>query len=284
VLVDVVGWLPGSFPTPTKLSGLNIAPFIGSPKPLAPTANLLRELTDRVAPYTDWIRTYQCADGFDPFAAEARRLGLHMTVGAWLSTDTARNRREIDCVIAQAKAGNAEVVIVGNETLRNSWLTTTQLTTFIREVRAAVPAAVKVTTAEPDPVWFAHPSLFGEVDVVYANIYPFWASSPIAGAVAHLDGTYNLLRAAAGGKPITISETGWPTCGPARDGAVPSDANAATYLAGMSAWSRTNGVRVFWLEAYDLAFKAKPGDPTEGCWGIWTADGLFKPGMRNALN
>jgi exo-beta-1,3-glucanase (GH17 family) len=284
VLVDVVGWLPGSFPTPTKLSGLNVAPFIGSPRALAPTPNLLRELTDRVAPYTEWMRTYQCADGFDSFAVEARRLGLHMTMGAWLSTDSARNRREIDCVIAQAKAGNAEVIIVGNETLKNNWLTTAQLTTFIREVRAAVPAAVKVTTAEPDPIWFAHPSLFAEVDVVYANIYPFWASSPVAGAVAHLDGTYNLLRAAAGGKPITISETGWPTCGPARDGAVPSDANAATYLAGISAWSRSNGVRVFWLEAYDLAFKGKPGDPTEGCWGIWTADGLFKPGMREALN
>ena len=279
VLVDVVGWLPGSFPTPAKLLGINLAPYIGRPT-IEVTPLIIHELTDRVAPYTEWIRTYQCTGGFDNFAIEARNLSLHLAMGAWLTADLAGNRREIDCLIAQAKAGNAEVVVVGNETLKRGSLTQAQLTAYIKEVKAAVPGVIKVTTAEPDPVWLAHPGLFAEVDVVYANIYPFWASSPIEGAVAHLAGTYDILKTAAGGKPITISETGWPTCGASQGAAVPSDANAARYLAGISTWAKANNVPFFWLEAYDLAFKALSANSVEGCWGIWTADGLMKPGFR----
>jgi exo-beta-1,3-glucanase (GH17 family) len=282
VLVDVVGWLPGSFPVPAKLHGINIAPFIGSPT-LATTPQLMHELTDRVAPYTEWIRTYQCTGGFDRFATEAHSLGLHLAMGAWLTPDSAGNRREIDCIIAQAKAGNAEVVVIGNETIKKGWLSAAQLTTYLREVKAAVPSSVKVTTAEPDPEWLSHTALFGEVDVVFANIYPFWASSPVEGAVAHLSSTYDILKAAAGGKPITISETGWPTCGASGGGALPSDANAAIYLAGIAAWAKAHNVPYFWLEAYDLAFKSSGPTSVEGCWGIWTPNGLIKPGFRSAF-
>ncbi len=281
VLVDVVGWLPGSFPTPSKVHGINVAPYIGRPT-IEVTPLIIHELTDRVAPYTDWIRTYQCTGGFDRFAVEARTLGLHLAMGAWLTGSIAANRQEIDCLIAQAKAGNAEVVVVGNETLKRNWLTESQLTAYVREVRASVPATVKVTTAEPDPIWLAHTGLFAEVDVVFANIYPFWASSPVEGAVAHLAGTYDILKTAAGAKPITISETGWPTCGPSQGGAIPSDANAATYLAGISTWAKAKGVPYFWLEAYDLAFKSAGTNSVEGCWGIWTANGLMKPGFRTS--
>ena len=283
VLVDVVGWLPGTAPVPKPLSGINLSPFIGGPPALPVTPQLVRELTDRVAPYTKWIRTYECAGGFAAFPAEARAHGLKIALGGWLSKDAAKNRVEVDCVIRQANAGNADLVVIGNEVLKRGDLTESALLAFVNEVKAAV--SVPVTTVDTDAVLLAHPNLMAAVEEVFANIYPYWAGVGIESAVANLQTTYAAVKTAAGTKAVTISETGWPSCGSVKGGASPSPGNAARYLAGVTAWANGAGVSYFWMEAYDQAFKASfSAGQADACFGLWTEGGELKPGMREAFN
>ncbi len=282
LIVDIVGWLPGDVPTVKPLNGINLSPFIGSP-PAVVTPELVRELSDRVAPYTEWIRSYECSGSFGSFATEARRLGLKIGLGGWLSKDATRNRTELDCVIKQANAGNADVVVIGNEVLKRGDLSEAQLIAFVNEVKAAV--TVPVTTVDTDAVLIAHPSVLAAVEVVYANIYPYWAGIGIDNALANLQTSFAAVVTAAGTKPVTISETGWPTCGSTKGAAVPSVVNAATYLAIVKAWAATSNVPYFWMEGYDLAFKSTfiPGG-ADACFGLWTEGGELKPGMRAAFN
>ncbi len=279
LIVDVVGWLPGDSPVPKPIFGMNLAPFIGGPPALTLTGSLARELTGQISPYTEWIRTYECSGAFSEFPIEARRLGRKIAVGGWISRDAARNRREVDCVIAQAQAGRADLVIIGSESVARGDVSESQLVSFIREIRAVV--TVPVTTAEPDPVLFAHPALMSEASVVFANVSPFFTGIPIDRALSALQATYAQLRNANPGKTIYISETGWPACGAARGGAIPSAENSARYLNEVAMWASSAGVAWFWFEAYDQAWKATTSEGVAGaCAGLWTAGGELKPGMR----
>lgn len=275
LIVDVLGWLPGTTPTPPSMYGIDLAPFLGGPPAGPVTGDLVRELTERVAPSVGWIRTYECGGPFLRFPVEARRLGVKIAVGAWLSGDTVRDRAEVDCAVFQANAGNADMIVIGSETQRRKDLTEAELIAFLdlAQQRTTVP----VTTAETDTMWKASPNLVASVDVVFANVYPFWAGVAIDKAGANLADSYAKLKAASAGKPVTISETGWPTCGSAVGEAVPSAGNASTYFAAATAWAKNANVPMFWMEAYDQAFKGRgPLGPVEACWGLWTAGGTRK--------
>lgn len=272
VIVDVVGWIPGVTPQPAKVHGINLSPFLGTPKVIPLSDGFIHELTDRLTPYTEWIRTYECSGFLGRFPVEARRAGMKVVVGAWMSQDEARNRREIECVVSLANGGYADMVVVGSETLRNGTRTEAQLLAHLADVNARVQ--VPVTTAETDATLRARPNIIAAVDVVFANIYPYWVGIPIEQAATNLAESYARLQAVSGGRQVIISETGWPTCTAGVGAAVPSVDNAARYIREVSAWAKTNGVSWFWFSAYDEA--AKTGEPVEKCWGAWTVAGERK--------
>lgn len=283
LIVDIVGWLPGGSASPKPMHGLNIAPFIGGPPPLIATAPLVTELTERVAPYAKWIRTYECSGPFRQFAIDARRLGMKITLGGWISRDLTKNRQEIDCLIEQAAAGNADLIVVGTESLRRLDTTEAQLIGYINEVAATT--TIPVTTSETDPTLLARPALISAVDVVFANIEPFWAGVSVETAASNLHISYAKLQAAAEAKPVVIGETGWPTCGETIGAAVPSIENSARYLSDVRAWADPAGVAYFWFEAYDQAWKASgPEGALGACWGLWTGGGELKRGLRPTFN
>ena len=283
LIVDIVGWMPGGRASPKPMYGLNIAPFIGGPPPLVATAPLVTELTDRVAPYAKWIRTYECSGAFRQFAVDAHRLGMRIALGGWISGNQAKNRQEIDCLIEQAAAGNADLIIVGTEALRRLDATDAQLIGFINEVAATT--TIPVTTSETDAALLGRPAVVAAVDVVFANVEPFWAGVAVETAASNLQATYAKLQAASGAKPVIIGETGWPTCGDPMGAAVPSVENAARYLGDLRAWADPAGVPYFWFEAYDQAWKASGQEGTLGaCWGLWTAGGEMKRGFRPTFN
>ncbi len=283
LIVDIVGWLPGGSTAPKPMHGMNIAPFIGGPPPLIATAPLVTELTERVAPYARWIRTYECSGAFRQFPADARRMGMKIALGGWISQDRTKNRQELDCLIEQAAAGNADLIVVGTESLRRLDTTESQLIGYINEVAAAT--AIPVTTSETDAAFLVRPALIGAVDVIFANIEPFWAGVSADKAASNLQTTYAKLQTAAGAKPVAIGETGWPTCGETTGAAVPSIENAARYLADLRAWADPAGVAYFWFEAYDQAWKATGQEGVLGaCWGVWTGGGELKRGLRPTFN
>ena len=116
---------------------------------------------------------------------------------------------------------------------------------------------------------------------MFVSIHPYWTGTSIDGALAELQTRYAAVVAAAGGKPVVISETGWPTCGAVRGAAVPSQENAVRYLGEVTRWAATAKVPYFWLEAYDQAWKANAAEgPVGSCWGLWTENGELKKGFR----
>jgi GPH family glycoside/pentoside/hexuronide:cation symporter len=77
----------------------------------------VRRRIELVAPHTRWVRSFSCTEGHELIPRIAAEKGLKTMVGAWISTDRARNEREIDALIALAQAGQVGVAVVGNEVL-----------------------------------------------------------------------------------------------------------------------------------------------------------------------
>jgi exo-beta-1,3-glucanase (GH17 family) len=265
-----------------RLIGLNFSPYVDGQDPnLGSVVNeaQLRTRLQIVAPYTQWVRTFGSTHGLERTGAVARSLGLKVALGAWLGRDRAANGLEIDNVIEAARAVQAGMVIVGSEVLLRGDLTESELLAHIQQVRAALPG-IPVTTADVYGQLLAHPAIVAAVDVVLVNYYPYWEGVPIQYALASLHRHHQQIVAAAGGKPIVVSETGWPTCGNTVGQAVPSLSNAAFYYLNFVSWARANAVSFFYFSALDETWKARYEGPQGACWGVWDKNGSLKAGMH----
>ncbi len=275
-------------PTPSvqyKIFGLNYGPFTQEGQnpnegTIIPVEQLAREIA-QIAPYTQWIRTYGCS-GLEQVVPIAHQHGLMVAMGAWLSKDEIANTQEIACLIENATIYQPEMVIVGNETLYRKDLTSIELLGYLDQVRSALPDTL-VTTSDTSGSWFDHPDLVSGVDVLLANIYPYWERIDIDQAVLAVNLTYQRLTNLAGEKEVWIAETGWPDEGKIMDDAEPSPENAAYYFLNFTSWASLNNVNYFYFEAFDEPWKATLENPQESHWGLWTND-LLKPGMERVFD
>ncbi len=253
------------------LSGLCFSPYLPGQGPdwtgpLPP--DQVRSRLAVVAPATDWVRSYGTENGLETIGRFSHELGRKAAVGAWLSRDRAANERQIAGLIAIGKAGQADVLIVGSETLLRGDLSEADLLGYIARVRQAVPG-VPVTTAETYNIYLDHPALFGAVDQVYVHIYPFWNGVGIDRAVTAMGEAYAQVKHNAGGKSVVIAETGWPSAGEPNGAAVPSAANAERYFREFTAWAKGGQVPYFYFEAFDEAWKAQHEGERGAHWGLW---------------
>ena len=81
---------------------------------------------------------------------------------------------------------------------------------------------------------------------------------------------YRQASQAANGKPVIVSETGWPNIGSATDGAEPSYENAVKYFVDTCKWAEEEDVEIFYFSAFD-----EEGD-VGAYWGLWDKDGRPK--------
>ena len=106
-----------------KLYCVSYAPFRGTQSPLGSPIRISAEQIDddlaRLSKVTDCVRTYSMELGLDQVPGIARRLGMKVIQGLWLSNKPDRNRQEIDAVIALAKRypDVIQSIVVGNEVL-----------------------------------------------------------------------------------------------------------------------------------------------------------------------
>jgi GPH family glycoside/pentoside/hexuronide:cation symporter len=155
-------------------------------------------------------------------------------------------------------------------------MTAEKLISYLRSLRAALPAGVAVTTAEPVATWREHPELIREVDVVYAKLHPFWNGVPIEDAVNNLSMEYRELLLLAGDRPVVVSETGWPSGGRSHLQAYPSSENAHRYYLEFREWADKNRVDYFYFEAYDEQWTGQSPNDVEQHWGVWLSNGTMK--------
>jgi glucan 1,3-beta-glucosidase len=257
-------------------------PNLGDQANLAQVNGLIQLVKDR----TLWFRTF----GVDSEALRAVGEIVHElgpdkrhALGIWLGPDQAVNAQQVQLGIDVALAGHADLVIVGSEVLLRNDLSLSQLLAHIATVRAALPAGLPVTTAALDTTYLAQPALVDAVDLAAINVYPFWAGTPLADAVTQLACRVQAVQTISNGKPVWISETGWPSGGDPVGAAVPSPKNAALYFREFVSWAAAKDVPYFYFAARDEAWKTKLEGSLGATWGLWTAADALKPGLAKVF-
>jgi exo-beta-1,3-glucanase (GH17 family) len=283
-----------------KLTSLSFAPFRAGQSPIEkvmPTPEQIEEDISLLADKTHSIRTYTSLEGFEIVPDLARKYGLTMIQGAWLTYelpfDPAKlspeevqelneakehNHKEIKELIRSANA-NPDVVkrvMVGNEVLLRGEMEPEQLIKYIREVKKAVKQPVSY--ADVWSFYMRYPEIGKEVDFITIHILPYWEDEPLEvnDAVAHIEKTYKQVyeqvQALYPGKPILIGESGWPSDGRQRGWAVPSVANSAKFIRGLIQVSKKNGFDLNIVEAFDQPWKSALEGVVGANWGLLSAD------------
>ncbi|MEO1417389.1 MAG: MFS transporter [Bacteroidota bacterium] len=266
------------------IHGLSFSPYVeGQDAGSILSAYQIQRRMEVICPYTQNIRSFSCTEGNELIPRIAREKGLNTMVGAWLSNDRERNEREIQALIRLAKEGVVDVATVGNEVLMRGELTPEEIIDYVKRVRAQIPSDVPVGYVDAYYQFLDHPALIDAVDVVLINCYPFWEGADNKYALAYLDHMYELTQQVAGGKPIIITETGWPSSGQAVESAEPSKENALRYFIDAQTWAASKGIDMFYFSSFDESWKVTQEGEVGGQWGLWDKNEHLKYGTLTRL-
>ena len=148
-------------------------------------------------------------------------------------------------------------------------MTSSDLAATIRSVKSQV--AVPVTYADVWEFWLRNREIYEAVDFVTIHILPYWEDFPIRAryAAAHVDAIRKQMAVAFPGKEILIGETGWPSQGRMRAGALPSRTNQARVVSEILDLAKRENFRVNLIEAYDQPWKRQLEGTVGGYWGLF---------------
>lgn len=260
------------------IHGLCFSPYVEGQGPGTEVGeHQIRERLAVVRPHTRWVRSFSCTEGHQHTPRIAHEMGLKTLVGAWLGTDREINRREVDGLIEVARAGHVDIAAVGNEVLLRGDLSEDELLAEIARVREALPG-VPVGYVDAYFLFEKHPRVTAACDVVLTNCYPFWEGCPREQAVAYMRTMFARTLAAAPGKRVVISETGWPDQGSPFHASVPSPDGTMRYFVDTMRWAEAEGIEVFWFSSFDEAWKVGAEGDVGAYWGLWDKDARPKFG------
>jgi exo-beta-1,3-glucanase (GH17 family) len=260
-----------------KLQCVSYAPFRNAQTPLVETTQIsteqIAEDLAQLAKVTDCVRTYSIENGLDQVPALAAKLGLKVIQGIWLGSNRLKNLAQISTAVQLAKKypGTITALVVGNEVLLRGEMTTADLVANIRSVKAQVQ--VPVTYADVWEFWLKNREIYDAVDFVTIHILPYWEDFPIKAkfAASHVDSIRRHMAVAFPGKEILIGETGWPSQGRMREGALPSRTSQARVVSEILDTAKREGFRVNLIEAYDQPWKRQLEGTVGGYWGLFDA-------------
>jgi hypothetical protein len=148
-------------------------------------------------------------------------------------------------------------------------MTEGDLAAIIRSVKSQV--TVPVTYADVWEYWRKNREIADTVDFITIHILPYWEDVPIRAKFAadHVDSIRKDMAANFPGKEILIGETGWPSEGRMREGALPSRTNQARVVSEILARATQENFRVNLIEAYDQPWKRQLEGTVGGYWGLF---------------
>jgi exo-beta-1,3-glucanase (GH17 family) len=265
---------PSPFDPGEKLYCVSYAPFHGPQTPIDPTTHIepaqIDEDLAQLALITDCVRTYSVDFGLDYVPQAARKHGLNLLLGLWLSSRPERNQFQITRGIALVKEfpDVIRAVVVGNETILRGEISPAALADTLRSVKAQVQKPV--TYADVWEFWLRNRELASAVDFVTIHILPYWEDLPIPAehAADHVASIRKRAAAAFPDKEIVIGESGWPSAGRMREGALPSRSNQARILRDIIARGKGENFHVNVIEAYDQPWKRYLEGTVGGHWGL----------------
>jgi exo-beta-1,3-glucanase (GH17 family) len=258
-----------------KLLCVSYAPFRDAQTPLLETTQIapqqLAEDLAQLAKISDCVRTYSVDNGLDQVPALAAKVGLKVIQGIWLGSNRLKNLAQISTVVGLTKQypGVITSVVVGNEVLLRGEMTASDLAATIRSVKSQV--SVPVTYADVWEYWLRNREVYDAVDFVTIHILPYWEDFPIRAryAASHVDDIRKRMAIAFPGKEILIGETGWPSEGRMREGALPSRTNQARVVSEILGLAKQENFRVNLIEAYDQPWKRQLEGTVGGYWGLF---------------
>ncbi|MBV8320816.1 MAG: beta-(1-6) glucans synthase [Hyphomicrobiales bacterium] len=272
--------MPPSPLTPgEKLYCVSYSPFRGAQTPIGPDIPVdPRQIDEDLAQLkqiTDCVRTYSVDHGLDRIPELAKRHGMKVLQGLWLSNKPELSRKQVATTIALAKRFPDVIaaVIVGNEVLLRGEMSAPDLIGTIREVKAQV--SVPVTYADVWEFWLRHRDIAAAVDFVTIHILPYWEDFPIPArdAADHVDAIRKRVAAAFPDKDVFVGEFGWPSAGRMRESALPSPVNQAFAMHEVLDRAKRENYRVNLIEAYDQPWKRWLEGTVGGHWGLFDAYG-----------
>ena len=230
---------------------------------------------DVIAPYTKWVRSFSCTNGNELIPQAAHNKGLKTMVGAWIGNDKAQNNKEIDALIQLAKNKLVDIAVVGNEVLMRGDLSVQEIIAHINKVKKELPG-IPVGYVDAYYQFHEHPELIEVCDVILANCYPFWEGSNIEEATRYLRQMYTVTKDISKGKPVIITETGWPNQGDSVAGATPTTENAMKYFISASNMSKKNSIPLFYFSSFDESWKVHQEGDVGARWGLWDTSEKLK--------
>lgn len=258
-----------------KIYGICFSPYTEGQEPGDEiTEEQIEARLSILKPHVTWIRSFSCSDGNELIPAVAKRMGFKTLVGAWLDDNEEKNQQEIDAAISMAKAGVIDLLAVGNEVLLREELTDDQLVEYI--LYAKKEAGVPVGYVDAYYLFENFPKVADACDVIMANCYPFWEGIGIEHAHVYMRDMYYRAVNAAKGKPVLISETGWPNQGTAFGAAVPNDENAKRYFLQTATWTESLSIPLFYFSSFDEDWKVSDEGDVGAYWGLWDKSGKPK--------
>ena len=264
-------------PAGKKLQCVSYTPFRDGQSPYDLDTGLTISLANIEHDLALLARTFECVrtysvTGLEAVPAVADKLGLKVLLGAWVSADPLATQREIKGLIDLARRHPSAVraVVVGNEALLRKEVTGEQLAGYIGQVKQALPG-VPVTYADVWEFWLKHPQVAPATDFITIHILPYWEDEPaaIGGALAHVRDVHRSIARKIPGKDILIGETGWPSAGRMREGALPSIENQARFIRGFVHLAQQEHWQYNLIEAFDQPWKRANEGTVGGAWGLY---------------
>ncbi|ORZ02791.1 glycoside hydrolase superfamily [Syncephalastrum racemosum] len=223
------------------------------------------------------IRTYAAAECnllTNILAAFQKVDGMKVLAGVWINGDNAANQKEKSAAVKIVKGADKKFingVMVGNEVVQSNLLSAAALAGHINDVKGQLPGVQVGTVETPDSF---KPELIAAAQKLGVNIHPFFANTvTAANGVKNLHDSFNAFKAKANGKPVIVTETGWPSAGQANGAAVPSVANLQTFVKDILP---VTDINYYYFESQDANWKSGGAFNVEPHWGLTDASGKSK--------
>jgi len=271
-----------------KLECVSYAPFRDNQTPLNPavevSAEQIREDLVLLAVISRCIRTYSVDNGLEKVPELASQIGLKVFLGIWIGNNRFKNAQLVDTAVAlsQKYPDTIAAISVGNEVLLHGDMTPSDLRELLLSVKARVK--VPVTYADTWDYWLRYREIQDAVDFVTIHVLPYWDDIPTRaeGAATRVAAIHKQVSLAFPGKEVLIGETGWPSMGRMREGALPSRINQARVISEILDVAKRDNFRVNLIEAFDASWKRYWEGTVGGYWGLFLADHhtlKFPPGV-----
>lgn len=259
------------------MHGLCFSPYMEGQNPGDQLSeDQIRRRMEIIQPYTKWIRSFSCTEGNELIPKIAREYGIKTLVGAWLGDDPDINTQEVENLIELANEGWVDIAAVGNEVMYRGDLTEQELLDFIYYAKDKINDDVPVGYVDAYYEFRERPAITQACDVLLANCYPFWEGCDQDYSLLYMKDMFQQAVRAGNGKPVIISETGWPDKGTNLEGAYPSEENAIKYFINAQKWSADEEVEMFYFSSFDESWKVGAEGDVGAYWGIWDKDENLK--------